>query len=119
MLEVGQELWYVPADSRFVASQSRSVRVEKIGRKWASLNTQYRIDINTLWADGGQYSSPGRCWLSRDAWLAEQRRHALWDRLWNLVDRYRVTDIPENAIMAAIKVLEDAVLGQSTSQKED
>lgn len=78
MLQVGQELWYVPADSRH-HDRSHAVTVVKVGRKWAHLNSYYgKIDIETLWLDGGKYSSPGRCWASKEAWEAEQHRHRVW-----------------------------------------
>lgn len=64
-LKVGQELVYVPSDSR---RPIQRVTIEKIGRKWATLSKHYgRIDLATLQVDGGDYSSPGRCWVSEEA----------------------------------------------------
>lgn len=79
MLTVGQELWYVPSDAR-QHSQAQAVRVTKVGRKWADLEPPYlgRVNIETLWLDGGGYASPGRCWLSVDEYEATVARERLW-----------------------------------------
>ena len=50
----------------------------KIGRKWAALDNYERIDVNTLIADGGKYSSPGRCYITREAFEAEQALEEAW-----------------------------------------
>ena len=79
MLQVGQELWYVPADRRNV-DQARTVRVEKVGRKWAKLNDYHgQVSIETMWLDGGKYSPLGKCWLSKEAWEAEIKLNATWN----------------------------------------
>ena len=66
-LIVGQKLWYVP--SYGYRRDGHEVTVEKIGRRWVTLAGNCgRIDKGTLFLDGGQYTSPGRCWLSREAY---------------------------------------------------
>ena len=84
-LKVGQTLWFVP--SATWRGVSREVTVTKVGRKWASLNDNARVSVATMWIDGGEYSSPGRCWPSAevyenwckctDAWT-ELRRRISW-----------------------------------------
>lgn len=54
--------------------------VNKVGRKWAAIDMHMRIDINTLAADGGNYSSPGQCYLSKEAYEAEVLLNETWDR---------------------------------------
>lgn len=70
MLEVGQRLYYVPSNKRM--GDPEEVEVTKIGHKWAVVNTtsKYarefgRIGKDSLILDGGQHSSPGRCYLSQ------------------------------------------------------
>jgi hypothetical protein len=79
-LTVGQELWFVPSDRRD-RDRARTVTVGKIGHKWASIGEHTRIDVKTLWADGGRYNSPGRCWLSKEAWETEILRQEKWSDL--------------------------------------
>jgi hypothetical protein len=48
------------------------VRVTKTGRRWATLNNGYRLDLTSenwrsLYGEG--YSSPGRLWDSEDQYL--------------------------------------------------
>lgn len=76
-LTVGQKLWYVPSDSRY-AGQACEVTVERIGRKWANISHGYRIDLADWWVDGGQHSSPGRCYASKEAWDDEGHRQKAW-----------------------------------------
>lgn|SRR5262245_22715503 len=80
-LQVGQRLWYVSRDSRY--STNREVEVTRLGRKWAYLdgNERCRIDIETLTVDGGEYISPGRCYLSREEYEAERVLYSAWGRL--------------------------------------
>lgn len=76
-LEVGQTLWYVPNWGRH--AQGHEVTVTKVARRWASLGRGWpRIDKNTLWADGGDYGSPGRCYLSEAHYRESEALQALW-----------------------------------------
>lgn len=84
-LKVGQELWFVPSNSR--RDKPEAVTIEKIGRKWAHIGSAGRVNLETLVVDGGVHSSPGRCWLNREAWEAETRRQDAWRRLRSAIDR--------------------------------
>lgn len=107
-LTVGQELWYVPEDRRFVG-QAHAVRITKIGRKWAEVGRGLgRVNIETLWVDGGNYSSPGRCWLSREAWEAETIRQEAWSRLKEVVGRMWAA--PDNISEADIRQITERLL---------
>lgn len=75
-LVVGQKLWFVP-HARYMGAE-REVVVESVGRKWAAIGDGYRVDVSTLFLDGRGYSSPGRCYLSRELWAAEDQAHAAW-----------------------------------------
>ena len=78
-LSVGQKLWFVP-DRHF--GQPREVTVLKIGRKWAAISERGdRIDIETLVVDGKGYSSPGRCYRSREGYETIAAANAAWDAL--------------------------------------
>lgn len=92
MLSVGQRLWYVPSQHRW---QSASyVTVKKGGRKWAELERGFsRIALDSLYADGGQYSSPGRCYLSKEEHDQEVERQTAWSSLKRRLDaQYRCPD---------------------------
>lgn len=80
----GQKLWYVPTDGR---DKPHEITVGKVGRRWAETGYRLRIDVETLEADGGKYSSPGRCWITREAWQAEQSRQAAWSDLKEKMNR--------------------------------
>lgn len=115
MLEVGQELWYVPADSRYV-DRSKFVKVTKLGRKWVALDHEgYRIDPETLWVDGGQYSSPGRCWPSKEAWEVEVRRARAWADFVRWLPMHQPPDGVNVEMIETIKRIL-GVPGQSTTE---
>jgi hypothetical protein len=69
-MKTGDKLWFVHNDRR-AYRKGYEVEVLSIGRKWATLSNHERINIETMWADGRQYSSPGRCWPSKAAYVAE------------------------------------------------
>ncbi|PZO78456.1 MAG: hypothetical protein DI629_12220 [Mesorhizobium amorphae] len=75
-LYVGQQLWYVPSDSRRFTA--RFVTVEKIGRRWAEIGPHERIDKTTLIADGRGFSSPGTCYRSKEAYEASVTLSQAW-----------------------------------------
>lgn len=85
-LKVGQTLWYVPDRQRW--SDPCEVTIEKIGRKWATLQGHYgRVDIETLCIDGGRYSSPGSCYISKEAYEAQVALNRAWAAFRKSVDR--------------------------------
>ena len=75
MLRVGQKLWWVGNRSAGDGRQ-REVTVVSVGRKWATLDCKsgypIRNDIETLWADGKGFWSPGRCYLSKQEYDDER-----------------------------------------------
>lgn len=85
-LEVGQVLWFVHSDHRRRGGP-RAAKVVKIGRLWATLDIHYRVDIRSLWADGGRYSSPGRCYVNLEAYEQEQRLTEAWRQFHQDVSR--------------------------------
>lgn len=105
-LTVGQELWFVYRERRRGASLS--VKVTKVGRKWAQIDHGgYRIDVDTLNVDGAGYAPPGQCWLTREAWEAEVKRQDAWgklrqyfDRRWQAPDGIQTSKLEE--ILAAL-----------------
>lgn len=104
-IHVGQQLYWVP--SQPYAYSKGMTTVTKVGRKWAELDNRYRIDIRTMVADGGGYSSPGRCYQSQE----EHERIVEEQRTWStfrdkIANKYRCPDgITTEKIREAAKVL--------------
>lgn len=79
MLTVGQQLWCVPRDKR---RGPYEVTIEKIGRKWATLDEwDTRINIETLSVDGGRDLSQAQCYLSREEWEDEVKINEAYSKL--------------------------------------
>jgi hypothetical protein len=95
-LQVGQSLWYVPSNRR---DSERPVTVQKIGNRWAAIGYSLRIDLETLRADGGNYSSPGRCYLSEQDWTATK----LADKEWNDLRSKMTWNVPSGVTLENIK----------------
>lgn len=61
--QVGQQLWCSYSQIR---STPEYVSITKVGRKWLELSNRYRAEKETLKLDGGAYSSPGQCYISKE-----------------------------------------------------
>ncbi|MFO0236419.1 MAG: hypothetical protein ACK53Z_00225 [Betaproteobacteria bacterium] len=88
---VGQELYWEWSEYSHKKNTGEMVKITKIGRRWLELSNGYRADAATLYADGGKYSSPGRCFLNREAREAERARDAAWTALRNRM-QYQAPD---------------------------
>lgn len=78
-LTAGQKLFYVPTRR---PENAHEVTITKVGRKWAQvLELRYRIDVNTLAVDGGQWISPGQCYYSRELYEEHLELRRAWDEL--------------------------------------
>lgn len=87
MISEGDTLWYVPDRENTRGADSFAVTVGKVGRRWAVIRKEGwtydfgRIDKETLCADGGAYTSPGRCWPSQSAYEAHIGKQKTWEKL--------------------------------------
>lgn len=55
--------------------------VAKVGRKWIECSNGDRFDKQTLQIDGGQYSSPGFAYLTKEAFYEKVELKQLWSAL--------------------------------------
>lgn len=78
MVTIGQTLWWVGMQN--YCKGECEVTVAKVGRKWITLSNSYRVDRETMWADGGKYVAPGRCFENEAAWRSEQECRDVWRR---------------------------------------
>jgi len=80
-LEANQTLYFVGTGNYH--NRQGDVTVLKVGRKWADITGAYkgRIDVVTLQADAAGYSSPGRCYASRQEWLDQEGPRRAWQQL--------------------------------------
>ncbi len=89
---VGQKLYYVP-NRHNSSGAAREVTVEKVGKKWIAIDFGHRIEIGTLIADGGKYSSPGCCFLSKKHYDEIVMLNVMWGDTRKLFDhRYSRPD---------------------------
>jgi hypothetical protein len=86
-LIVGQTLWFVYYNSYSNSPRPGcEVTITKIGRKWIGLNNGHRVDKHTLYADGRGYSSPGRCYPSREHHETQVEIRKAWRDFSNSID---------------------------------
>lgn len=106
-LQVGQQLWYVPNKR---PGQPYFVTVLKVGRKWAEIGHRRRISIEGLFVDGGQYSSPGRCYLSKEDHEKEVALNSAWARFMEMA---RYANRPEGVRLSQIENAARSLFGKS------
>ena len=91
-LKAGDALFVVFSDTW---RNSEIVKISKVGRKWLHLavyGADYKADIETLRLDGGNYSSPGQCYLSEIDYINHQNRLKVWSEISQLVSRRRMPE---------------------------
>ncbi len=87
--EVGMEVYYVPSNSRW--EKPCTMKIKKIGRKWATLEGRFgRFDMSTWRVDGGDYSSPATCYPSEDEYNNQKELCRLWDAYVFKLSRWQV-----------------------------
>lgn len=103
-LHVGQTLFFAPY-SNHTYSPKGEVTITKVGRKWATLSNNCRIDLETLVADGGEYTPPGRCYLSQAEYEAEAAANNEWIKFRQGLPYARPQGVTAEDIAAARKLL--------------
>ena len=104
-LEVGQKLWYVPSENN---GRSREIIIESVGRKWVKARFIGKIDINTLQVDGGKYSSPGKCYLSKEEYESYVNLCSAWR---DLVTDLPLYSLPKGMTQEKIDAIRELVFG--------
>lgn len=110
---IGQRMYYVRGERRGGPSW---VEITKIGRKWISaayvdnkgkLYSELRFDHETLYVDNGGYSSPGRCYFTKEEYDAECLLNLAWSNFSSAIrNQYRLQEnVTLDQIQAAAKVL--------------
>ena len=94
-LVVGQVLHLPPGNHR---SGWTEYTIEKIGRKWATLNRGYRCDLSTLMLDRGGYS-PKQLYVNRSKFEGEQALRLAW---WEFSRRLPSTTPPKGVTLETI-----------------
>lgn len=77
--EVGQKLYYV-SNRRYSVCRNEDVEITKVGKIWLTLSNGKRASIESLEVDGGEYSSPAQCWLSREDYEGHIGLESAWGK---------------------------------------
>jgi len=97
-MKVGDKLYFVYRGG----SSPGYVEVVKVGRVWAYLSHGYRIDLKTLRADAGEYSSPGTAWHSKEEYDKSVYAATLWRMFRTIVNAVHAhNDFTAKQIIAA------------------
>ena len=106
--KVGDKLWWVGSDNK---RTQREVTVEKVGRVWLTLSNGHRVDKVTFKADAGEWTSPGTCWLSKDAYEHCARLLRAWTVLrcevsnrWVIPNDVTLEDIKAAAMYLKLEI---------------
>jgi hypothetical protein len=84
---IGQTVWVL--DTQRHKTHVSTAIITKLGRKWATLSDHKgRFDVATGELDGGVYSSPGRIYLSQEAYEAKVALSKAWGELRQILYRH-------------------------------
>lgn len=111
-LKVGQRLWFVRGVNRSrYGVNDYFVEITKIGRKWATVakvndddtlfSKTNRICLQSLWMDGGDYISHGKCYVSKADYQAKEHLCKCWDAL-GIYQRYSK---PDGLTLSTIEII--------------
>lgn len=105
---VGQTLYYVPE-----RGNNRLITIEKVGRVWMTSSNLGRMRINkkTLCIDGGEYASPGKCWISESDYHQHNELSSAWQDLRYRMENYRYT-LPDEITVDKIRQAVSLLFGQ-------
>lgn len=84
--KVGQQVFLVLTLRRPI--QYVTATVTKVGRVWVELDNHHRFELSTWRLDGKGYSSPGRAYVSEDAYRAETALNDAWAALRDTVSAH-------------------------------
>jgi hypothetical protein len=96
MYTVGQKLFYAPS-KHYRRTPPHEVTVTAVGRKWVTIEMdsatrrtmRFESTDKRMVLDGGQHSSPGRCYLNREYYEAEQAVDARWRSFAKWIEAHR------------------------------
>lgn len=116
--EIGQKLYRVPYDRRYLAN-AHDVVITAIGRKWLTVKElewtrEERVDKEMLIVDGGQYSSPAKCYLSKQHYEDQLALNTAWDAFVELVHNNRIR-IPQGGTVEAIEQAKRLLFGEEVA----
>ncbi len=83
-LEVGQRLFMVSTLNRSRHGRNDSWEtIRKVGRKWATLEgyEKYRVSLEFLSVDGGEYVSPAQCYLTEKEYREKVCKQKCWGKI--------------------------------------
>lgn len=80
-LKVGQRLYIAPNTHSHTPCYETITL--SIGRRWANIGSNGRVDLETLLLDGGQYTSPGKAYFSKNEYQEMAAKEAYWLELRN------------------------------------
>jgi len=111
-LKTGDKLYFLSYNKY---RSSEDVTVLKVGRKWATLDNQTRIDLSDWIADGGEYNSPGRCYQSKQEHDNEQKLLDKWEAF---VKKLNERNPPDGMTLGKIAQLTELALGKEGASSQ-
>lgn len=104
---IGQTLWFVGERSGSKRGRSGDVTVTAVGRKWMEIEGCFsgRVELETMKADGQGFTSPGRCYLSKQDWLDKDGARLAWNALRSSMPLTCPDGLSHETIAQAAKLL--------------
>lgn len=99
---IGQKIWYVNEGRNGLYRT-----VTKVGRDWVYLNNGNRFNIETMKIDGGNYFSPGKCYLSEEDEIKERELNKAWQDFKTKIRN--IYHVPKSVTIEDIKQTEKLI----------
>lgn len=96
-LKVGQNLFMVKSRD-YGSVNERLVVISKVGTKWAQLECGERVNLVGLFIDGGEYSSPGKCYLCEQEYIDIKEKEICWLKIYR-----SITHVTPNCTLGELK----------------
>jgi len=110
--KVGQKRYFESIIGR-QRSDDHYLIVTHVGRKWVSLSfalgekTLYKVTIDSVHLDGGDYTSPGRLWESKEACQAFHKIKMEWASLKRDIEYRSVPEGLTPEVIEQVRILLD------------
>lgn len=110
-LIIGQGLYRVPTAR---SGKPYYTTILKVGRIWAIVQNgyggQYRVNLQDLTEDGGNYSSDAKYYLSESHYNTEQERYRCWQAIRAIFSCYSAPDITIEEMHQVAKILKIKII---------
>lgn len=100
-IKVGDTLWYVKRRNGY--NDECEVTVIKVGRKWATISTNERMDLESMSVEAPYYAGHTQCYTTKQDYANEQEAKEKWEIIRGKIE---FTYSPALSLASVNKIME-------------